>query len=95
MSTYIDGLDKYEVSKTIAQIKEKSTFFDNFSYDADPKFVLWMFLVNRRIVHKFGIGIFDVPDRNWYDSFEAGVSPKEMAEDVYQEEMDELGFFYD
>lgn len=90
--TYIDNLDQEAVTEAIAQIRNKTDFYSQFDANTNEHFVLWMFLVNRRLVNNFGIGVFDVADRNWYDEYEAGTTPKEMAESVVEEEMAEMGW---
>ena len=51
----------------------------------DPKFKIWLAKVDRIVSAKCGIGVDDLPDMCYRDSFDDGVTPKEMAADVFEE----------
>jgi hypothetical protein len=46
---------------------------------ADPAFVVWLRLVERRVLSGFGVSCFDLADYCYRDAFEAGMAPREAA----------------
>jgi hypothetical protein len=48
-------------------------------------FEKWFAEVDSIVSSKCGIGVDDLPDMCYMDSFEDGVTPSEMAEDVFEE----------
>ena len=45
----------------------------------DIPFALWLALVDRRVMLRVGVGIFDLADAPLADYFEDGISPREAA----------------
>ena len=56
----------------------------------DKNFETWMAEVDRRLVLACGMGVDDLPDCNYRDAFDAGISPKEIA----NEALDEAGWSF-
>jgi hypothetical protein len=46
---------------------------------ADPAFVVWLRLLERRVLSGFGVSCFDLADYCYRDAFEAGMTPREAA----------------
>jgi hypothetical protein len=45
----------------------------------DQPYAIWLFLCNRRMTRAVGLGIFDIEDWSWADSYEAGEEPREAV----------------
>ena len=56
----------------------------------DKNFETWMAEVDRRLVLACGMGVDDLPDYNYRDAFDEGISPKEIA----NEALDEAGWSF-
>lgn len=57
-----------------------NAWFDNLPvYKPDPKFAVWMAKVDAFISKKFGVDSSDLPDWNYLDAFEDGMSPSAAA----------------
>lgn len=48
-------------------------------------FEVWLAKVDRIVSAKCGVGVDDLADMCYRDSFEDGVTPSEMAADVFEE----------
>jgi hypothetical protein len=42
-------------------------------------FDTWMVMVNLQVEQLCGLGVNDIPDYNYWDNFDAGVSPEDTA----------------
>ena len=60
-----------------------TTNTDDLTYEA------WYKRVDRAVSALCGLGIDDLPDGNSYDAYDDGMTPREYAESV----LDEEGFF--
>lgn len=49
----------------------------------EQSFEEWMAQVDRYVEALIGLSTGDLPDRPYYDEYEAGTTPKEMAKEVY------------
>ena len=57
-----------------------------FSYcGQDMRFALWLSLANKRVRRLTGVGVFDLEDWRWRDTYDAGESPKEAVAEFLDE----------
>ena len=50
----------------------------------DKQFALWLALVNRQLLRRVGLGLFDLGDFNARDCFDSGASPAQGAQDALE-----------
>lgn len=54
----------------------------------DPRFALWLFLVNKRALQHYHISIFDLADADWRTLFDAENSPRQaLAEAISEDDL--------
>jgi hypothetical protein len=51
----------------------------------------WLRLADARICRKVGVGLMDLSDRLWRDSYDDEVHPGEAADEAIAEEAEEMG----
>lgn len=51
----------------------------------EQSFEQWMAQVDNYVSALIGLSTGDLPDRPYYDEYEAGTTPKEMAKEIYAE----------
>ena len=54
-------------------------------------FYSWLRVADARITRRTGVGLMDLPDRLWRDSYDELAHPAEVADEAIAEEADELG----
>lgn len=50
----------------------------------NENFDTWMAMVNLYVEHLCGLGVDDIPDYNYWDNFDAGISPKVTAHEALE-----------
>jgi hypothetical protein len=70
--------------QAVAKALTKLTPDDLERGNNDPRFALWLKLVDRRMGRAIGLTHRDIGDWTWRDAFDDGVSPREAAFDALQ-----------
>ena len=84
-STWLDNQDQAKVTKVIEQMREKnwvigSTGYAHYAGGAgDERYLLWLYLTDRRCRKIVGLSIFDLSDANYGDFYQDGMSPSDAA----------------
>ena len=47
-------------------------------------FDTWMTMVNLQVERLCGLGVDDIPDYNYWDNFDAGISPEDTAHEALE-----------
>lgn len=86
--TWIDdreAQDPEKVRRTLAEYESKREQIRVAQYDnGDPRFGLWLYLVDRHVVRRIGLGLFDLADWPMHDAYEAGTSPSDAAQQALE-----------
>ena len=45
----------------------------------------WLKIVNRHVIDSCGLGIEDIPDYDYWNSWNAGMPPEEVAQEALEE----------
>lgn len=77
MSTWIDAQPADKVAAALE--KAGDTLTSRYGTD-DPKFALWLQLVDNRLFRRTGMGHRDLADWMWFDSFDGGDSPGDAVD---------------
>jgi hypothetical protein len=84
-SSWLDAQDQTKVTRVIQQLPEKnwvvgSTECAHYADGAgDERYLLWLYLTDRRCRKVVGLSIFDLSDANYGDFYQDGMSPSEAA----------------
>lgn len=80
--TWVDTLPQDKVDRWLSTNGEAAK---KAYYTDDARFALWMHYVNRFVMHYAGLGALDLPDYRYYDEYEVGTPPKDVAVDLLAE----------
>ena len=91
MSNYIPEHPNYQ--QWLTNSREKGWVFggqhwlDEMNADGDETFAVYLILCNKHMIRRVGLGINDVEDYVWRDSFDADIKPA----DAVQAALDYMG----
>jgi hypothetical protein len=83
MSTYIDTLDPQKVLAATDEFRENRADLIEQA-GGDVRFALYLYLVDRVMCRKIGLGHRDLADYTWRDAYENGTTPREAASDALE-----------
>jgi hypothetical protein len=81
-SNWLDTQDQAKVTKLIDQLREEGWVIGGTEYAhyaGDERYLLWLYLTDRRCRKIVGLSIFDLADANYGDFYADGMSPGEAA----------------
>jgi len=82
--SYFDTLDEEKVDAACAKFVEQAP--EKIARTGgDVRFALYLHLVDRRVQGAIGLGYEDLPDYPFYDEYEAGTPPREVAHSLLEE----------
>ncbi|HEY6013342.1 MAG TPA: hypothetical protein VIU37_05025 [Candidatus Limnocylindrales bacterium] len=77
--TWIDRQDPEKVERALGALRAQKPGYIEREADGDERFALWLANVDARMARMVGVGHGDIADWQWWDSYEAGDSPRAAA----------------
>lgn len=76
MADWLDTQNPVKVAEVIE--RDGAVLCERYGTD-NPRFALWLALVDRHLTRLIGLGHRDIEDWSWRDAFDAETSPREAA----------------
>lgn len=92
-TSWLDDQPQDEVDSSMERFRQSRNYRRYITDYRDERFAFFMALVDRRLSAMTGLTAMDMADFNSWDCYEAGMSPKEAAQECL-EQQDGYEFFF-